>query len=91
MGAALKQPCQMFSNPDVIKNLVQTDQDTCKRIAKAANLSHANGKRVYHFQKLGSHDFWQICNSNLNKGKSAIPPLDEALPYLSDKAKVQHF
>ena len=42
-------------------------------------------------QKLGSHDFWQIANSVLNKGKSAIPPLfngPEVLSSASDKAKL---
>ena len=42
-------------------------------------------------QKLGSHDFWQIANSVLNKGKSAIPPRfngPEVLSSASDKAKL---
>ena len=42
-------------------------------------------------QKLGSQDFWQIANSVLNKGKSAIPPLfngPEVLSSASDKAKL---
>ena len=42
-------------------------------------------------QKLGSPDFWQIANSVLNKGKSAIPPLfnrPEVLSSASDKAKL---
>ena len=41
--------------------------------------------------KLGSRDFWQIANSVLNKGKSAIPPLfngTEVLSSASDKAKL---
>ena len=41
--------------------------------------------------KLGSQDFWQIANSVLNKGKSAIPPLfngPEVLSSASDKAKL---
>ena len=41
-------------------------------------------------QKLGSRDFWQIANSVLNKGKSAILPLfkgPEVLSSASDKAK----
>ena len=43
------------------------------------------------FPKLGSHDFWQIANSVLNKDKSAIPPLlngPEILFSGSDKAKL---
>ena len=42
-------------------------------------------------QKLGSWDFWEISNSVLNKGKSAIPPLfnrPEVLSSTSDKAKL---
>ena len=42
-------------------------------------------------QKLGSRDFWQITNSVLNKGKSAIPPLfngPEVLSSASGKAKL---
>ena len=42
-------------------------------------------------QKLGSWDFWQIANSVLNKGKSAIPTLfnaPEVLYSTSDKAKL---
>ena len=42
-------------------------------------------------QKVGSRDFWQIANSVLNKGKSAIPPLfngPEVLSSASDKAKL---
>ena len=42
-------------------------------------------------QKLGSQDFWQIANSVINKGKSAIPPLFNGLKVLSsasDKAKL---
>ena len=41
--------------------------------------------------KLVSQDFWQIANSVLNKGKSAIPPLfygPEVLSSASDKAKL---
>ena len=43
------------------------------------------------FQKLNSQDFWQIANSVLNKGKSAIPSLFnrlEVLSYAFDKAKL---
>ena len=39
----------------------------------------------------GSHNFWRITNSVLNKGKSAIFPLfssPEVLIYTSDKAKL---
>ena len=43
------------------------------------------------YQKLGSHNFWQIANSVPNKGKSAIPPLlsdPKVLSSASDKAKL---
>ena len=42
-------------------------------------------------QKLGSCDIWQIANSVIYKGKSAIPPLfsnPEVLPSASDQAKL---
>ena len=48
----------------------------CKRVLEAAKLAYANKtKESITSQKLGSWDFWQIANSVLNKGKSAIPPL----------------
>ena len=55
----------------------------CKRVLEAAKLAYAN--------KLGSRDFWQIANSILSKGKSAIPSLfsgPEVLSSASDKAKL---
>ena len=63
-----------------------------KGFLKLANL-HILIKRKSPFfsQKLGSWDFWQIANSVLNKGKSAIPPLFNSLEVLSsasDKAKL---
>ena len=48
----------------------------CKRVLEAAKLAYATiTKESITSQKLGSRDFWQIANSVLNKGKSAIPPL----------------
>ena len=48
----------------------------CKKGLEAAKLAYAtNTKESITSQKLGSQDFWQIANSVLNKGKSAIPPL----------------
>ena len=48
----------------------------CKRVLKAAKVAYANKtNESITSQKHGSHDFWQIANSVLNKGKSAIPPL----------------
>ena len=64
----------------------------CKRVLEAAKLAYANkAKESITSQKLGSHDFWRIANSVLNKGKSAIPPLfngPEVLSSASDKAKL---
>ena len=64
----------------------------CKRVLEAAKLAYANKtKESINSQKLGSRDFWQIANSVLNKGKSAIPPLfngPEVLSSASDKAKL---
>ena len=40
-------------------------------------------KESINSQKLGSRDFWQIADSVLNKGKSAIPPLFNGLEVLS--------
>ena len=48
----------------------------CKRIPEASNLAYGNKtKQSITSQKLGSWGFWQIDNSVLSKGKSAIPPL----------------
>ena len=64
----------------------------CKRVLEADKLAYANkSKESITSQKLGSRDFWQIGNSVLNKGKSAIPPLfngQEVLPSASGKAKL---
>ena len=48
----------------------------CKRVLEATKLAYANKtKESITSHKLGSRDFWQIANSVLNEGKSAIPPL----------------
>ena len=64
----------------------------CKRVLKAAKLAYANKtKESITSQKLGSRDFWQITDSVLNKGKSAISPLfngPEVLSSASDKTKL---
>ena len=64
----------------------------CKRVLEAAKLAYANKtKESITSQKLGSHDFWRIANSVLNKVKSAIPPLFNGLEILSsasDKVKL---
>ena len=63
-----------------------------KWVLEAAKLAYTTKtKESITSQKLGSQDFWQIANSVLNKGKSAIPPLfngPEVLPSASDKAKL---
>ena len=42
----------------------------CKRVLEAAKLAYANKtKESITSQKLGSHDFWQIANSVINKSK----------------------
>ena len=67
-------------------------RNCCKRVLEAARLAYATKtKGSITSQKLGSGDSWQIANSVLNKGKSAIPPLfnnPEVLPSASDKAKL---
>ena len=64
----------------------------CKRVLEAAKLAYANKtKDSITSQKLGSWDFWQIANSVLNKGKSAIDPLFNGPKVLSsafDKTKL---
>ena len=63
----------------------------CERVLEAAKLAYANKTKEFIIsRKLGSHDFWRIANSVLNKGKSAIPPLfngPEVLSFASDKGK----
>ena len=57
---------------------------------KLANL-HKLIKQSITSQKLGSQDFWQIANSVLNKGKSALPPIingPRVLSSASDRAKL---
>ena len=64
----------------------------CERVLEAAKLAYATKtKESITSQKLGSRDFWQIANTVLNKGKSAIPPLfnrPEVLSSASDIAKL---
>ena len=56
----------------------------CKCVLEAAKLAYSNKtKESITYQKLGSHDFWRIANSVLNKGKSAIPPLFNSPKVLS--------
>ena len=63
----------------------------CKRVLEAAKLAYASKtKEFITSQKLGSWDFWQIANSILNKGKSAMPIFNgqELLSSTSNKAKL---
>ena len=47
-----------------------------ERVLEVAKLAYATKtKQIITFQKLGPRDFWQIANSVLSKGKSAILPL----------------
>ena len=58
---------------------------------EAAKLAYTTKtKESITSQKLGSRDFWQIANSVLNKGKSAIPSLFNGpeVSSASDKAKL---
>ena len=63
----------------------------CTQVLEAAKLAYAHKtKESITSQKLGSHDFWRIANSVLNKGKSATPPLfnSQVLSSASDKPKL---
>ena len=64
----------------------------CKRVLEAAKLAYDNKtKESSASKKLDFLDFWQIANSVLNKGKSAIPQLfnrRKVLSSASDKAKL---
>ena len=48
----------------------------CKRSLESSRLAYTNKtNESITYQKLGSCDIWQIANTVLNKGKSAIPSL----------------
>ena len=84
----------MYQNDKSSESKVKFRQasNRCKRVLEAAKLTYANkAKESITSQKLSSRDFWQIANSVLNKGKSAIPPPfngPEVLSSASDKAKL---
>ena len=63
-----------------------------KKVLETAKVAYANKTKGFiASQKLGSRDFWQIYNSVLSKGKSAITPLfssPETSYSASDKAKL---
>ena len=63
----------------------------CKRVLEAAKLAYANKTKESITSQNLALQTWQIANSVLNKGKSAIPPLfngPEVLSSASDKAKL---
>ena len=64
----------------------------CKRVITEARSSYAEATRhSIAPQRIGSRDFWRICNSVLNRGKSTIPPLfngPEVLTTSTDKANL---
>ena len=65
--------------------------NSSKRVLEAANLHILIKQGAITSQKPGCHDFWQIANSVLTKGNSAIPLLfnsPEVLSSASDKAKL---
>ena len=65
----------------------------CRRVLEAAKLVYAHKtKESIIPKKVGFCEFWQIPNSILNKGKSAIPSLFndlEVLPSAFDKTKLK--
>ena len=71
---------------------IRQASNRCKRVLETAKIAYANKtKASITSQKLGCRDIWQIDNSVLNKGKSAIPPLfsdPEVLSSACDKAKL---
>ena len=77
------------------KQILRQASNCCKSALEPAKLSYAKKKTFIKqesitSQKFGSRDFWQIANSVLNKGKSAILPLFKGpgvLSSASDKAK----
>ena len=61
----------------------------CKRVVRAVKVAYANKtEESITSLKLGSCEFWQIANSVLNKGKSALFNGLEVLSSASDKAKL---
>ena len=72
------------------KKLFRDSRNHCKRVLEEAKSNYAEATRCsIASQRIGSRDFWRICNSILNRGKSAIPPLfngPEVLTAFMDKA-----
>ena len=64
------------NNPSSAKLKVRQAANHYKSVLETARLAYANkAKESITYQKLGSHDFWQIVYSGLNEAKFAIPPL----------------
>ena len=74
------------------KKLFRDSRNHCKRVLEEAKSNYAEATRCsIASQRSGSRDFWRICNSILNRGKSAIPPLfngPEVLTASMDKANL---
>ena len=74
------------------KKLFNDSRNHCKRVITEAKSSYAEATRhSIASQRIGSRDFWRICNSVLNRGKSTIPPLfngPEVLTTSTDKANL---
>ena len=74
------------------KKLFRDSRNHCKRVIAEARSSYAEAtRRSVASQRTGSRDFWRICNSVLNRGKSTIPPLfngPEVLTTSTDKANL---
>ena len=88
MGFEKKQNLQNKQQNKSSESKVKFRQasNCCKKVLEAAKLTYAKTK-----ESITSRDFWQIANSVLNKGKSAIPLLFNglwALSSASDKAKL---
>ena len=81
--------CSCHSSQKSIFFLYQKDK--CSESKVKFRQASYGAKGSITSQKLGSRDVWQIANSVLSKGKSAILPLfsgPEVLPSASDKAKL---
>ena len=74
------------------KKLFCDSHNHCKRILRDARSNCAETTPCsFASQLIRSCDFWRICNSVLNRGKSTIPPLfngPKVLTTSTDKAKL---
>ena len=65
--------CLYQQEKSTYKQKFRQTSNYCKMALEAAKLAYVNeAKESIASQKFGLHDFWQIANSILNKGKSAI-------------------